>query len=171
MLSFINSLKNDLKSLKKRVVVFLLVGALFAVIGMIVISVLNVPVIIGSFRYFPGGAFRLFLCYLVSLLFFLLAGFAISVLYMNRFPCDQNAKKAITDLLISYVLRLLWIIVFFNYGHFAISLIISAASVVFLIFSLICSRRCCVISMLISCIMIILELTLFIFNVKTVVIY
>ena len=171
MLTIVTSLKNELKKLKNRIVVFLLVGALFAVIGLIVISVLNVSLIIGAFRIVPGGGFRLFVCYLISLVFFLFTGFTVSVLYLSRKPCDQNVKKAITDVMISYTLRLLWLILFFNYGHFVLSLILNFASVVFLIFSVICSRKSNGLALLFECFMIVLEVSIMLYNIKMIIIF
>ena len=166
MFGLIESLRSEVKMISRNKTRTFLIGALFVVVGLIVICFFNVPVFLGSLRILPGGGLGLFLCYLFSILFFFVSGITVSVMY-SYVKCGVSyARKGITDILISYISRLFWLILFFNFGHYVISILFVITSVVFLVFSIICSVKINKISMILASLMIIDEITLLIYNIR-----
>ena len=144
----------------------LLIGLLFVVCGMIIISLFSVPVWLTSFRVLPDGALRVFFCYLMTVTFFFACGLIISYVYSYKTYFCLYSKKIVTDLIISYLLRLFWIIVFFGSNSFIVSVLCLCGSIVFLVFSVICTYRFSVPVTVIEVIMIVEELALIGFNIK-----
>ena len=144
----------------------ILIGLLFVMIGMIVISLFSLPVWLSSFRMLPGGAMRVFLCYSMTVLFFFVSGVVVSYVYFCKRTFGNYANKIITDIIISYALRLIWIIVFFGSNSMVVSLISLFASIVFLVFSVISSFRSSVLITVFEVLMIFEELALLVYNFK-----
>ena len=143
-----------------------LIGLLFVIIGMIVASLFSLPVWLSSFRMLPGGALRLFFCYFLSVVFFFACGVIVSYVYTYKQSFGQYSKKILTDIMISYVLRLIWIIIFFGSNSVIVSVLCLCASIVFLIFAVISSFRHSLILSLIEFLMIFEEAALLVYNLK-----
>ena len=170
MLCFFNCLKKELNEILRSKANIILFGFLFVTVGLILISFFNVPLLFGNFKILPGGGLQIFFCYLFTVLFFFLIGATVSFLYKLRYDSKLYVKKAITDLMISYVLRSLWIILFIGYSSFVVTLVFIIASAFFIIFALICTRKISRIISLIEALLLVEEAFVIFMNVKMILI-
>lgn len=128
-------------------------GLILVTVSLIIISAFSVPLWLRSYRVLRGGALSVFFCYFFSVLFFFLSGAIFALLYSMRRSCSHYAGRAMADVLIAYVARILWLVIFFGINSPFISLICLLASLVFLIFSLICTSKISVVVSLVQLLM------------------
>ena len=166
MLRIIEEIKSEIACFTYNKKYKVLFGLLFLTVGLILISVFNVPLLFGNFKVFPGGGLQIFICYFFTLFFFFVTGFITSFLYGSREKDKSLAKKAMTDLIIAYALRLFWIILFIGYSSFLITFLFIAASATFLVFALMCTRKISLFVSLIEIIILIEEAAVILLNIK-----
>lgn len=166
MLKIFKRLRSDASSFFSCNSRMILIGLLFLTVSLIFISAFNVPIWLGSFRILPGGGLRVFFCYFLSAVFFFICGVLISFFYTCRKVCSQYAVKAMTDTIISYALRLVWIIVFFASNSYYVTLVCLLASIVFLVFAVICSLRISLLAVIVEALLIAEEIAMLLFNLK-----
>ena len=116
-------------------------GLLFVTLGLTVACSLSVPIWFGSLKVLPGGAPAIFFGFLFSVLFFFLVGAVFAIVYSCRRSFADLAKKAMLDIALAYLFRLLWLSLFFGINTPLIALLCITASIVFLVFTLICVFR------------------------------
>ena len=163
MFGFLHELKSEFGSARRSKLVLL--GLLFVTVSMIVISAFSVPLWLGSRRVLPGGGLRVFFCYFCSIVFFFGCG-AIVALLRARCARGERAKKATLDIIIAYALRLAWIIVFFGANTPVVTLLCLAASLVFLVFAVICTLRISALVTILEAALIVETTAMLVFNLK-----
>lgn len=137
----VSRIKAEFSSISKKMTQVSLWGLLLVTLSLIITSAFSVPLWLRSYRVLYGGALAVFFCYFFSVIFFFLSGAIFSILYSCRKTCRHFAGRAMIDVFISYIARLLWIVIFFGINSPLLSLVCLITSLVFLIFSLICTSK------------------------------
>lgn len=130
------SVKYEVKSLSRNLLKLIVCGTFFVTLAMIILYAGSSPLWMNNFRIFPGGAFCVFVCYLSSVVFFFLCGCVIYMMVLCRKSHRQRAGNAILYIIVAYVFRVLWIILFFGGFSPLFSLVCLISSMLFLIFAL-----------------------------------
>ena len=139
--TIIELIKAEFRGLVRKKTQISLWGLLFVTIGLIAACSLSVPIWFNSFKILPGGAPVIFFGFLFSVLFFFFVGAIFAIFYDCRSVFKDRSKKAMLDISLAYVFRLLWLSVFFGINAPFVALLCLIASIVFLTFTLICAIR------------------------------
>lgn len=137
----ISKIKAEFCSIRKKMMQISLWGLLLVTVSLIIISAFSVPLWMRSYRILRGGALAVFFCYFFSIVFFFLCGALFAILYSCRKSCRHCVGRAMIDVCIAYIARLLWLVIFFGINSPFISIICLITSLVFLIFLLICTLK------------------------------
>lgn len=162
----ISKIKAEFFSIRKKMLQISLWGLLLVTVSLIIISAFSVPLWMRSYRILRGGALAVFFCYFFSILFFFLCGAVFAILYSCRKSCRPFVGRAILDICIAYIARLLWLVVFFGINSPFISIICLITSLVFLVFLLVCMFKISTVVSLVQIYMIFETLCFIIFTFK-----
>lgn len=162
----ISKIKTEFSSIRKKMMQISIWGLLLVTVSLIIISAFSVPLWMRSYRILRGGALAVFFCYFFSIVFFFLCGAVFAILYSCRKSCRYSVGRAMIDVCIAYIARLLWLVIFFGINSPFISIICLITSLVFLIFLLICTLKISTVLSLVQIYMIFETLCFIIFTFK-----
>lgn len=132
----IASLKRECSGVSRYLLRYLIFGCIFLFLSVIFLYAASAPMWTGHLRIFPGGTFAVFTCYFFSVIFCFLYGAILSALLMMRRSYKNYCSRAILDLTLAYVFRIVWLMLLFCGFAPVFSLVCIIASLVFLIFTI-----------------------------------
>jgi len=166
MFRFFRSLKSEISCMLSCISRIIIFGAVLLSVALIFIFAADSPIYLSRFGLLRGGTFTVFVCYFSSVLFFFLCGVISALAYESKKAYPYEFGRIILDIIIAYILRVLWIILFFGGFSPLLAVICLTASGVFLVFCLINTVRFSSLMSLILSIMIIFSFVFIIFTLK-----
>ena len=167
---FVKSAKCEMAALSRNILKISVFGCLFVATAMIILYAGSSPLWMRNLRIFRGGAFCVFLCYLSSVIFFFLCGGILCTMLICKKAHLSSSVSVIIDIVIAYVFRMLWIILFFGGFSPLFALVSILASLVFLIFAFICSIKFSSVTSLLLTVMIIFTVVFIFLTLKFIII-